>query len=66
MEVENVKVPHMAGIREAAEASGLPYSAIRRLCITNQIVHIKIGQRYLINMGKLADFLNGEGKENLH
>lgn len=66
MIVENVTVPHMASIKEAAEATGMSYSCIRKLCLQNKIIHIRIGSRYLINMRKLADFLNGEpvpGKE---
>lgn len=31
---------------------------VRQLCIENKIVHIKAGQKYLINYDKFVDFLN--------
>ena len=36
---------------------------IRCLCLTNQIVFVKTGCKYLINMDKFVAFLNGENKE---
>lgn len=56
-----MKCPEMVTIKTASERTGLSYDAIRRLCLTNQIVYIKAGCKFLINFGKFVDFLNGEG-----
>lgn len=53
-------IPHMAGLREAAAESGLTYYFLRKLCLENKIVHVRCGGPILINMDKLADYLNGE------
>ena len=36
---------------------------VRQLCIENKIVHIKAGQKYLINYDKFVDFLNNGGED---
>lgn len=56
-------VPHMISIREASDASGMSYDAIRKLCLRNEIVHIRCGAKYLINAQRFADFLNGGGEQ---
>ncbi|MGM9537163.1 MAG: helix-turn-helix domain-containing protein [Candidatus Onthomonas sp.] len=47
----------MVTIREAAARTGLSYSCIRRLCMTNQITYVRSGKKYYINLGKLLAFL---------
>ena len=47
----------MVTIREAAARTGLSYSCIRRLCMTNQIIYVRSGKKYYINLGKLLAFL---------
>lgn len=58
-------VPIMLGLREAAERSGLSYSALRLMCIRGEIVHIRVGKRYLINWSRLIEYLGGvpDGEE---
>ncbi|MCI8533059.1 MAG: helix-turn-helix domain-containing protein [Lachnospiraceae bacterium] len=56
---EEKKVPEMLTIKEVARRTGLSYDFIRKMCLLGKIVHIRIGSKYLINMGKLVDFLNG-------
>lgn len=37
---------------------------VRQLCIENKIVHIKAGQKYLINYDKFIDYLNNGAGQN--
>jgi len=64
--VTMVKVPTMVTIKKAAELTGLSYNCLRKLCISQQIVHIKAGSKFLINLEKLTEYLNqGEIKPAL-
>lgn len=52
-------MPKMMTLREAAEATGLTYSCLRRWILSGQFTYyVKAGSRYLVNMDRLADFLN--------
>lgn len=53
------KVPRMLPIKAAAKESGLSYDAIRKLCMQKKIPFIRSGVKYLINMDRFADYLNG-------
>lgn len=53
-------IPRMVTIRQAAAETGLSYDYIRKLCLQQKIVFVRAGSKYLVNMGKLIDFLNGE------
>ncbi|MDF2951747.1 MAG: binding domain, excisionase family [Anaerocolumna sp.] len=55
-----VKIPRMVSINKASELTGVSYSYIRSLCLTNQIVFVKTGCKYLINLDKFVTFLNGD------
>lgn len=58
------KIPTMVTIRKAADLTGLSYDCLRKLCINKQIVHIKAGSKFLINLEKLTEYLNqGEIKQ---
>lgn len=57
-------IPEMVTIKQAAARTGLSYDYLRKLCLQRQIVFVKAGCKYLINMGKLVAFLNGEEVEN--
>ena len=59
-EPENDVIPEMVTIKTASERTGLAYSAIRDLCTQNKITYIKTGRKYLINLGKLTQYLNGK------
>lgn len=56
---ENQTVPHMVTIRKAAELTGVSQYAIRRMCRSGEIVFIKTGTKYLINIDRFMDYLNG-------
>lgn len=54
-----LKIPEMLSIKETTEKTGMSYDAIRNLCLQNKIVYIRAGAKYLINMDKFVEFLNG-------
>ena len=55
-------IPTMYTIDAARKATGLSYDYIRKLCLSNKIVYVRAGNKYLINMEKLIDFLNSGEK----
>lgn len=54
-----LKIPTMVTLAEASKQTGLSYGYLRKLCLTGQITHIRAGKKYLINLEKLVDYLNG-------
>lgn len=49
----------MMTLREAATETGLTYSCLRRWILTGQFTYFrKAGNKYLVNMDRLIDFLN--------
>lgn len=56
-------VPRMLTIQQAAEETGLSYGCIRRWCLEKRIVFVRSGTKYLINLDRLKDYLNGESEE---
>lgn len=60
MTESNYEVPEMVTLQVAAERTGLSYDCLRKLCINHKIVHMRAGRKYLVNMGKLIEFMNGE------
>ena len=55
-------VPEMLTLKETAVRSGFAYSTLRKMCINNEIVHIKVGSKFLINWNLFVDYLNGKQK----
>ena len=54
--------PRMLTINAAAQETGLPAFCVRQLVLQRKIVFVRAGNKYLVNMERLADFLNqGEG-----
>ena len=52
-------MPTMVTIKAAAEQTGLTYSCLRRWILEGKFpFYVKVGSKYLINLEKLADFLN--------
>lgn len=52
------QLPTMLTVFEAIEITGLSDYSIRRLLRENKIVHIKIGNKNLINFDSLLNYLN--------
>ena len=68
---ENLKIPLMKTVVQAAEMTGLATYQIRQLVLNNKVRYIKAGSKYLINIDSLIQYLNeGDnyanegGKEN--
>ena len=52
-------IPRMMTLREAAKETGLTYSCLRRWILSGEFVYyVKSGSKYLVNMERLAEFLN--------
>lgn len=58
--IKGIECPTMVTINKASELTGVSYSYIRQLCLTKQIVFVRTGCKYLINLEKFVSFLNGE------
>lgn len=54
------KAPHMVGLKEAAELTGLSYYALRKACLAGQVVCVRFAGKFFVNMDKLSEMLNGE------
>ena len=53
-----IKIPTMLSLREAAKRTGLSYDYLRKACNRNEIVHVRCGNKILINLEKLIEHLN--------
>ena len=52
-------MPRMLKLRDAAAETGLTYSCLRRWILSGQFTYyVKAGSKYLVNMDRLAEFLN--------
>lgn len=52
------RVPRMLTIKETAKETGLAEYFIRQLCISGEIVTVKAGSKYLVNLDRLIEYLN--------
>lgn len=53
-------------MRERDPDTALTKTALRRLIITHQLPHVRIGQKYLISLEVLESFLLGETNISEH
>lgn len=51
-------IPRMLTIKEAAKETGLAEYHIRRLCKTGEIVAVRTGKKFLLNMDRFIEYLN--------
>lgn len=51
-------IPHMATIKETAKLFGLAEHFVRQLVIKGEVVAVKAGCKYLVNIDRLAEYLN--------
>ena len=54
------RIPRMRTILECAEETGVSATTIRKLIWKHEIVFIKCGNKYLVNLDRFIDYLNGE------
>ena len=56
-------MPKMLTLRAAAEETGLTYSCLRRWILSGEFpYYVKAGSKFLINMDRLAEFLNSPAR----
>lgn len=52
-------MPKMMTLRDAAKETGLTYSCLRRWILSGKFTYyVKAGNKFLVNMDRLAEFLN--------
>lgn len=51
-------IPHMETIKNTAKMFGLAEHFVRQLVLKGEIVAVKAGCKYLVNVDKLAEYLN--------
>lgn len=59
-------IPHMETIKATAKMFGLAEHFVRQLVISGKIVAVKAGCKYLVNVDKLAEYLNTNTLESEH
>ena len=60
-----VSLPVMLSIKQAAQLTNLSPTFIRRLVWENKVIYIKSGVKYLINRDSLIRLLNGETENDI-
>lgn len=56
--MQELNIPQMATINEAAKITKLAKYFIRQLALQGKIKHVRAGKKILINVDKLIEFLN--------
>ena len=55
----NDMIPDMIPIAEVCKRiPGLSYDFVRKGCLAGKIVHIRAGTKFLVNFGRLVEWLN--------
>lgn len=55
---DNIRIPRMRSIKETAELFGLPVHFVRQKVNNGEIVAVRAGRRFLVNVDKLAEYLD--------
>lgn len=59
---EVLRFPRMVPIKEAAGQTGLSAYYLRGLCRSGRVRYVKVGNKWLVNLGSLTAYLNaGDG-----
>ncbi len=53
-----LKIPRMETIKRTAELFGLPVHFVRTKVSSGEVVAVRAGKRFLVNVDKFADYLN--------
>lgn len=56
--MNDIKIPRMRTIKETAELFGLPVNFIRQKVNNGEIVAVRAGRRFLVNIDKLVEYLD--------
>lgn len=55
---DNIRIPRMRTIKETAELFGLPVNFVRQKVNNGEIVAVRAGRRFLVNIDRLCEYLN--------
>ena len=55
---ENLKIPRMETIRKTAEIFKLPVHFVREKVNSGEVVAVRAGNKYLVNVDKFVEYLN--------
>lgn len=58
------KIPHMETIKRTAELFGLPVHFVRCKVSSGEVVAVRAGRKFLVNVDKFAEYLNSATIEN--
>ncbi len=58
--IDNLHIPTMRTIAETAEIFHLPVHFVRQKVNSGEVVAVRAGKKFLVNVEKFAEFLNGE------
>lgn len=56
---ESLKIPRMETIKNTAALFKLPLHFVRQKVNSGEIVAVRAGNKYLVNVDKFAEYLNG-------
>ena len=55
---KETKIPRMESIRRTADILGLPVHFVRAKVLSGEVVAVRAGRRFLVNVDKLVEYLN--------
>lgn len=58
MNENNIAVPRMRTIKQTAELFGLPVHFVREKVSAGEVVAVRAGRRFLVNIDRFAEYLN--------
>lgn len=61
-----LKIPRMETIAKTAEIFGLHEYFVRQKVIKGEVVAVRAGRKWLVNIERFADYLNGENNGANH
>ena len=56
--MNDIKIPRMRTIKETAELFGLPVHFVRQKVNDGEIVAVRAGRRFLVNVDKFVEYLD--------
>ncbi len=55
--MNDIKIPKMETIKRTAELFGLPVHFVRTKVASGEVVAVRAGKRFLVNVDKFAEYL---------
>ena len=55
---DNIRIPRMRSIKETAELFDLPLHFVRQKVSSGEVVAVRAGRRFLVNIDKFAEYLD--------